>query len=117
MKLPNWMMLCVLLIGTMGQHSINVAAIPAFSGNFQDLTAANKIVDSNMASETAVAPLNINEARAQELSTLPGIGVKKALAIVKYRELNGNFLSVAELVNVNGIGPKMMAKLNGYLSV
>ncbi|MFT4654186.1 MAG: competence protein ComEA [Kangiellaceae bacterium] len=118
MKLPNWIILCALLVGTMGHYSVNaVASIPAFSGNFQDLTAGRKLADSNMASETAIAPLNINKASAQELSTLPGIGAKKALAIVKYRELNGKFLSVAELVNVKGIGPKMMSKLDGYLSV
>jgi competence protein ComEA len=108
MKLPKWMMLCLLLIGGLGQYSVNAMAyVPAFSGDFQQLAMQ----------ETATAPVDINKASAEELATLPGIGAKKAIAIVEYRELNGKFVSVEELVNVKGIGPKMLAKLNGFVSV
>ncbi|MFT6270741.1 MAG: competence protein ComEA [Alphaproteobacteria bacterium] len=118
MKLPNWMMLCALLVGGVGQYSVNaVASIPAFSGDFQQLTSQGEFSRSSMASEATIAPIDINKASAQELSALPGIGAKKALAIVEYRELNGKFVSVEELVNVKGIGPKMLAKLDGYVSI
>jgi len=109
MKLPNWMMLCLLLIGGLGQYSVNaVANVPAFNGDFQQLSAMQ---------ENASATIDINNASADELATLPGIGTKKAIAIVAYRKLNGKFASVEELVNVKGIGPKMMAKLNGFVSI
>lgn len=121
MRLPNWMMLCVLLLGAATQYSVNAAAtMPAFSGDFEQLATQAEMPnkdDSISSVSQAIAPIDINKANAQELSELPGIGAKKAQAILKYRELNGNFLTVEELVNVKGIGPKMLAKLSGYVSV
>jgi len=53
----------------------------------------------------AAEPVNINTASAEEISqNLKGIGLSKAQAIVEYREANGSFLHVDELVNVKGIG-------------
>jgi competence protein ComEA len=63
------------------------------------------------------AKLDINKASAEELTALPGVGMKKAVEIVKFRELNGNFKSVDELVNVKGIGVKMVAKISGLVKV
>ena len=52
-------------------------------------------------------PVNINDASAEELQeNLTGVGPKKAVAIIEYREANGPFYSAEELVNVKGIGPK-----------
>lgn len=56
-------------------------------------------------------PVNINLANAKELEVnLVGVGPKKALAIIEYRELNGPFFSAQELINVKGIGPKTLEK-------
>lgn len=108
MKLPNLMMLCLLLIGGLGQYSVNAMAnVPAFSDGFQQISMQ----------EDTTAQIDINKASAEELATLPGIGAKKATAIVQYRELNGKFVSVEELVNVKGIGPKMLAKISPFVSV
>lgn len=58
------------------------------------------------------SPVNINTADAQTIGeALPGIGLKKAEAIVKYREKNGPFKTVEELDNVEGIGAKTVAKI------
>ena len=43
------------------------------------------------------APVNINEASAEELATLPGIGEVKAQAIVDDREANGDYKSLEDL--------------------
>ena len=52
-------------------------------------------------------PVNINTATAQQISTsLLGIGIKKAEAIVTYREAHGPFRSADELGKVFGIGEK-----------
>lgn len=52
-------------------------------------------------------PVNINTATAQQISTsLTGIGLKKAEAIVAYREKNGPFKSASNLDAVYGIGAK-----------
>ena len=65
----------------------------------------------------AWAKVNINTATIAELEALPGIGPAKAEAIVKYRETNGNFKSTADLVQVKGIGEKILAKISEEIEV
>lgn len=48
--------------------------------------------------------ININTADVQELIKLKGIGLKKAEAIVAWRNENGNFKTVDQLLDVKGIG-------------
>ena len=56
-------------------------------------------------------PVNINTANAEELAkNLNGVGPKKALAIIEYREANGPFFAPKEIINVKGIGPKTFEK-------
>lgn len=58
------------------------------------------------------SPVNINTADAKTIGeALSGIGLKKAEAIVKYRQEKGVFKTVDELENVNGIGKKTVVKI------
>ena len=53
----------------------------------------------------AAEPVNINQATAEQIAlNVKGIGSSKAAAIIAYREQNGPFTHVDELVNVKGIG-------------
>ena len=63
------------------------------------------------------AVVNINTASAAELDALPGIGAKTAALIVEYRQKNGPFKKVEELMNVRGIGEKNFLKLKPQLTV
>lgn len=56
------------------------------------------------ASVTASEGVNLNSASAEELAALENVGDTRARAIVEYRESNGAFGSVDELVDVSGIG-------------
>lgn len=68
-------------------------------------------VDLPASVQTALAPLNINVATAEEIAdALNGVGLKKAQAIVDYREEHGPFKAVDELLNVKGIGVATLAK-------
>lgn len=61
----------------------------------------------------ALAPqrVNVNTADAATIAnTLNGVGLKKAQAIVAYREANGRFDSAADLTKVKGIGPAIVDK-------
>ena len=66
---------------------------------------------------STTAVVNINTASAAEFDTLPGIGAKTAARIVEYRQKNGPFKKVEELMNVRGVGEKNFLKLKAQLSV
>jgi len=54
--------------------------------------------------------VDINQANASTLAMhLKGVGDKKAKAIIKYRKKHGRFKSINELLNVKGIGEKILA--------
>lgn len=61
--------------------------------------------------------VNLNTASASDLEALPGIGAKTAARIVEYRQKNGPFKKVEELMNVRGVGEKNFLKLKAQLSV
>lgn len=61
--------------------------------------------------------ININTASAEELTQLKRIGPKYAEKIVAFREANGAFKSVEDLVNVTGIGPKTIEVNKGLITV
>jgi competence protein ComEA len=64
-----------------------------------------------------VATTNINTASVKELDALPGIGAKTAALIVEYRQKNGPFKKVEELMNVRGVGEKSFLKLKPQLTI
>ena len=63
------------------------------------------------------ASIDINSADTEDLTSLPGIGEKTAEKINEYREANGPFKSVDELLNVRGIGPKVLEKIRPLVHV
>lgn len=77
-------------------------------------TAATTAAQEN---DVSLEKININTATLDQLMTLPGIGEVKAQAIITYRNENGNFYSVDDLVLVNGIGEKTVEKLRPYATV
>jgi competence protein ComEA len=61
--------------------------------------------------------VNINTAPAAQLEELPGIGAKTAARIVEYRQKNGGFKKIEELMNVRGIGEKLFLRMKSQLTV
>lgn len=61
--------------------------------------------------------ININTASLTELIVIPGIGPVMAERIIEYREKNGDFQSKDALLNIKGIGPKTLEKLNQYIII
>lgn len=80
----------------------------------------NHQIDSNNSEDdisTDVSKVSINSATSDQLQTLSGIGESKALAIIKYREENGNFKTIEEIMNVSGIGESLFEKIKDYITI
>ena len=61
--------------------------------------------------------ININTATVDQLSLLPDIGPKIAQRIIDYREENGSFSSIEELLLIKGIGKKRLEELRDYITL
>jgi len=113
------------LLDTADQHSINFAMrvademvlyIPVIGDN----SSLTEEVQGSMTSVTASAGkslVNINSASDTELQVLPGVGPSKAAAIIEYRETNGRFRSIEDLMEISGIGEKTFEKLKEHITV
>lgn len=62
-------------------------------------------------------PLSVNEASAEGLTAVPGIGPKLAGLIVQERDRRGGFQSLDELLSVNGMGPATYRRIRPYLAL
>jgi competence protein ComEA len=62
-------------------------------------------------------PIDINTADGAALESVPGIGKSLSQRILAFREKNGPFQSVDDLLKVQGIGEKSIEKLRPYLTV
>lgn len=76
--------------------------------------------EETIETETAAAngeKINLNTATLEELKTLDGIGDTKGQAIIDYREKNGGFQRIEDILAVTGIGEKTYEKLKDQITV
>jgi len=74
--------------------------------------------DSEAASELMLGEkVNINTADAETLCLLPGIDEKISARIIAFREENGDFSCIEDIVKVSGIGEKKLEKLWNLITV
>lgn len=66
---------------------------------------------------TSAQKVRINQASKEELTQLNGIGPSKASAIIQYREENGPFQTIEDLLNVSGIGEKTLENFKDDIQV
>ena len=64
-----------------------------------------------------LTPLDLNTAGAEALAELPGIGEELARRVVEYREENGPFETLEDIMLVPGIGEGKFAALEGWIAV
>ncbi len=92
------------------KHNFNSVASGSISRTIAALVTAVALT-VGMVGAAFAAPVNINKAGAEEIAAaLNGVGIKKAREIVTFREKHGAFKSVEQLVDVKGIGDKMVEK-------
>lgn len=84
--------------------------------NFQDKTTDNENTDSSER-ESQDTLININTASAGELTSLSGIGQNRADAIIEYRQSNGKFQSIEDIMKIPGIKQGIFNKIKNKISV
>jgi len=99
---------------------ILMAAILGIAVSAAVASAQNKATTSKAAATvtaTATAPVNLNTATVEQLATIPGVGPKMAERIIDYRQKNGGFKKVEDLMNVSGVGEKSFLKMKPLITV
>ena len=89
--------------------SFLLCAVPAMAQSKSSPRAAAK--------PASTAVVNLNTASVADLEGLPGIGAKTAARILEYRQKNGPFKKIEELMNVRGVGEKNFLKLKPQITV
>ena len=95
---------------------ILMAALVAIALSAPALSAQSKTPAPKPAA-TAAAPVNLNTATAEQLATIPGVGPKMAERIIDYRQKNGGFKKIEDLMNVSGVGEKSFLKMKPLITV
>lgn len=83
------------------------------TGNVSNMGPNNGAIDDSSNHKI----VNLNTATKEDLQTLTGVGARKADAILQYRQEHGQFKTIDELKEVDGIGEKTFIKLKPYLSI
>jgi competence protein ComEA len=105
MAIRVWLLLLVLCVAVAGSSEAQEKAVPG------------KAVSSRAETAGDGAPLNVNNASAEQLEALPGIGAAMAGRIIEYRQKHGPFKRLEDLMNVRGIGEKNFQKLKPLITV
>ena len=79
--------------------------------------AASSPAAAPKAGASEARPVDINTADTAALESVPGIGKSLSQRIIAFREKNGPFQSVDDLLKVQGVGEKSIQKLRPYLTV
>lgn len=82
----------------------------------EEAKTAKPFVDSSL-TETSKKLVNINTATKEELMQLPGIGESRALSIIAYRDKNGEFKKITDIMKISGIKEAAFEKIKDYICV
>jgi competence protein ComEA len=115
------------LVAEADKNGLNLAArvedaqrldVPYVSGYVPEEDQGFAVInDGTPSSSTGVELVNINAASLQELDALPGIGETTARKIIAYREENGPFTRIEDIVNVSGIGAATYDDIKDLITV
>lgn len=88
-----------------------------YEGEIDENAVLDLVEGASGETESSSELVNINTAGIEELTTLNGIGEKKAQAILTYREEQGLFGTLDDIKNIPGIGDKTFENLKPYITI
>lgn len=87
------------------------------SGNGGGLNSISEDTAGNANKGITNGKVNLNLADSATLQTIPGIGPSKAERILDYRNTNGRFKTIEDIMNITGIGEKTFESIRAYITV
>ena len=102
------------MIRMMAAIVLGVGLVATAASAQESARPAAKAATASAASGTLI---NLNTASVAQLETLPGVGKSTAERILEYRQKNGGFKKVEDLMNVRGIGEKSFLKMKALITV
>ncbi len=111
-------------IGSKAAEAIEAAGGMSADAQESSINLARTLIDgeqlfvlSQTQSIQGTGKLSLNQATAEQLDSLPGIGPALSERIVAHRQSIGSFKSIEELTDVSGIGPKLFSKIRDQLTI
>lgn len=104
---PVWLILCLVVLVVIAAVTFPPLSQPSYS----------PVAQATPFFASAPDVISINTAPVEELMLLPGIGEARARDIVAWRESNGAFTSVEQLLEISGIGDKTLENIREYISL
>lgn len=83
--------------------------------SIEESATASQYISSSVTQQEDNQLVNINTASKEQLMTLPGIGESRAESIIAYREENGGFKTIEDIMKVSGIKDAAFSKIKNYI--
>ena len=109
-------------LALLGLTAVSLCALAGLSAGDRAALEPGAVIETEVTvPEEEIAPdfppVNLNTAGMEELDTLPGIGESLAGRIIAWREANGPFTSIEQIMEVSGIGEATFAELRDRVTV
>ena len=106
----------------LGLTAVFLCALAGLSAQYRAAPEAGAVIETEVtAPREEIAPdfppVNLNTAGVEELDSLPGIGESLAGRIIAWREANGPFENIEQIMEVSGIGEAKFAELKDRITV
>jgi len=103
--IPTTLMLTLTAVNSFSEEKSGMAALTDAANQASSMAEKGSLTDM----------IDINKATPEMLSSIPGIGPKLSEAITAYRDANGSFAQVKDLLNVEGIDMSLVEKIKPFL--